>query len=96
MCGECHATEIKLSEHSILFPPVVVASRASEKVHLHNFGDLGSKYRFEIPGRFADIFVIEPATGYVAPHDDVVLTVMFCPKVQGGSLRMVVGAVEDS
>ena len=24
ICGECHATEIKLSEHSILFPLVVV------------------------------------------------------------------------
>lgn len=52
ICGECHATEIKLSEHSILFPPVVVASRASERVHLHNFGDLGSKYKFEIPARY--------------------------------------------
>ncbi|CAD7931174.1 unnamed protein product [Amoebophrya sp. A25] len=80
VCGECHATEIKLSEHSILFPPVVVQSRASEKVHLHNFGDLGSKYKFEIPARFQDIFFIKPVSGYVAPHDDQVLEVSFCPK----------------
>jgi len=81
VCGECHATEIKLSEHSILFPAVVVGSKSFEKVHLHNFGDLGSKYKFEIPPRFADIFFIQPSTGYVAPHDDVILEVSFCPKV---------------
>ncbi|CAD7939993.1 unnamed protein product [Amoebophrya sp. A120] len=80
VCGECHATEIKLSEHSVLFPPVVVQSRASEKVHLHNFGDLGSKYKFEIPARFQDIFFIKPLSGYVAPHDDQVLEISFCPK----------------
>jgi len=80
ICGECHATEIKLSEHSIQFPPVVVGSKAFERVHLHNFGDLGSKYKFEIPEKFADIFFISPKTGYVAPHDDVVLEVTFCPK----------------
>jgi len=78
--GTCHATEIKLSEHSLIFGAVVVNSTAQKSVHLHNFGDLGSKFRFEVPSKYMDYFSVHPREGFVAPHDDVVLTVQFHPK----------------
>eukprot|EP00397_Hematodinium_sp_SG-2012_P000030 GEMP01000030.1.p1 GENE.GEMP01000030.1~~GEMP01000030.1.p1 ORF type:complete len:4608 (+),score=1069.56 GEMP01000030.1:10-13833(+) len=78
--GTCHATEIKLSEHSLLFGSVVVNSTVQKAVHLHNFGDLGSKFRFDLPAKYNDVFTIEPGEGHVAPHDDIILTVSFHPK----------------
>jgi hydrocephalus-inducing protein len=77
--GTCHTAEVKLSEHSILFGDVVFQSTAVRKVHLHNFGDLGVKFRFEVPPKFAPFFSIEPSEGFASPHDDVVLQVKFHP-----------------
>lgn len=77
--GICHATEIRLSEHSLLFGDVVVQSTALQKLRLHNYGDMGSKFRFEMPPKVANLFSVEPSEGFVAPHDDVVLQVKFHP-----------------
>jgi len=77
--GTCHTAEVKLSEHSILFGDVVFQSTAVRKVHLHNFGDLGVKFRFEVPPKVAAFFSIEPSEGFTAPHDDVILLVKFHP-----------------
>lgn len=77
--GICHATEIRLSEHSLLFGDVVVQSVAVQKVRLHNFGDMGSKFRFEMPPKVAAMFSVEPKEGFVAPHDDIILQVSFHP-----------------
>jgi len=80
--GTCHAAEIKLSEHSLLFGDVVIGSTAFRKVHLHNFGDMGVKYRFDIPPKLAALFSAEPNDGFVGPHDDVVLQIKFHPTKQ--------------
>jgi len=77
--GTCHTAEVKLSEHSVLFGDVVFQSTAVRKVHLHNFGDLGVKFRFEMPPKVAAFFSIEPSEGFAIPHDDVVLQVKFHP-----------------
>jgi hydrocephalus-inducing protein len=77
--GNCHTAEVKLSEHSVLFGDVVYQSTAVRKVHLHNFGDLGVKFRFEMPPKVAQFFSIEPSEGFTTPHDDVILQVKFHP-----------------
>jgi hypothetical protein len=78
--GKCHATEIRFSEHAVVFGSVVVKSTASRKVNLHNFGDLGSKFRFEIPPSVKDIVSIVPMEGYVPAMNDEILTVNFHPR----------------
>jgi len=87
--GVCHATEIKLSEQSLLFGAVVLGSTATKKLHLHNFGDLGAKYGFEIPAKYRDIVTVAPASGFVSPHDDVLLSVSLHPsRVSKGDLAI--------
>jgi len=77
--GTCHATEMRLSEHSCFFGDVVVGSQATRNVRLHNFGDLGSKFKFEMPSRFAKLFSITPSEGFVRPQEEIPLTVAFHP-----------------
>merc|ERR1711959_508603 len=36
--GTCHATEMRLSEHSVFFGDVIVGSQSQRSVRLHNFG----------------------------------------------------------
>jgi len=82
--GTCHTAEIKLSEHSILFGDVVFQSTGVRRIKLHNFGDLGVKFRFEVPPRAAPLFSVEPPEGFAAPHDDVELLIKFHPVRSGG------------
>jgi len=77
--GTCHATEMRLSEHSCFFGDVVVGSQSTRTVRLHNFGDLGAKFKFEMPARFGKIFSISPSEGFVRPQEEVSLTVAFHP-----------------
>jgi len=79
IAGTCHATEVRLSEHSVFFGDVVVGSQSSRLVKLHNFGDLGSKFHFEMPSRFQGLFSISPMDGFVRPQEEVPLTVSFHP-----------------
>eukprot|EP00933_Yihiella_yeosuensis_P077861 TRINITY_DN8880_c0_g1_i1.p1 TRINITY_DN8880_c0_g1~~TRINITY_DN8880_c0_g1_i1.p1 ORF type:complete len:1522 (-),score=340.36 TRINITY_DN8880_c0_g1_i1:161-4051(-) len=79
VAGTCHAIEMRLSEHSVFFGDVVVGSQATRGVRLHNFGDLGAKFRFEIPPKYSKIFSITPSEGFVRPAEDIPLTVAFHP-----------------
>eukprot|EP00930_Biecheleria_cincta_P015308 TRINITY_DN12810_c0_g1_i1.p1 TRINITY_DN12810_c0_g1~~TRINITY_DN12810_c0_g1_i1.p1 ORF type:complete len:5041 (+),score=1000.88 TRINITY_DN12810_c0_g1_i1:126-15248(+) len=80
--GTCHAIEMRLSEHSVFFGDVVVGSQATRMVRLHNFGDLGAKFRFEIPAKYAKIFSVSPSEGFVRPQEDIALTVAFNPTLE--------------
>jgi hydrocephalus-inducing protein len=77
--GTCHATEVRLSEHSVFFGDVVVGSQSARQVKLHNFGDLGSKFHFEVPGRYMGLFTISPMDGFVRPQEEIPLTLTFHP-----------------
>jgi hydrocephalus-inducing protein len=79
IAGSCHATEVRLSELCVFFSDVVVGSQASRVVKLHNFGDLGSKFRFEMPSRYQGVFTISPAEGFVRPQEEIPLTFTFHP-----------------
>jgi len=94
--GICHATEIRLSEHSLLFGDVVVQSVAVQKVRLHNYGDMGSKFRFEMPPKVASMFSVEPKEGFIPPHDDIVLQVSFHPTQAKENRPMKIRCVLDS
>jgi len=63
----------------VAFGDVVVGSQASRDVKLHNFGDLGAKFKFEVPARFSKIFSVSPAEGFVRPAEEIPLTVAFHP-----------------
>jgi hydrocephalus-inducing protein len=77
--GTCHATEMRLSEHSCFFGDVVVGSQSERVVRLHNFGDLGAKFKFELPARFGKIFSLSPSEGFVRPQEEISITVSFHP-----------------
>jgi hypothetical protein len=79
IAGTCHAMEMRLSEHSIFFGDVVVGSQAVRVLRLHNFGDIGAKFRFEVPAKYGKIFIVSPAEGYVRPQEDIQLSVSFSP-----------------
>ncbi|CAE8631652.1 unnamed protein product [Polarella glacialis] len=79
IAGTCHATEMRLSEHSVFFGDVVVGSQATRTVRLHNFGDLGAKFRFEIGAKYSKIFSVTPSEGFVRPSEDILLTLAFHP-----------------
>jgi len=80
--GRCHTAELRLSEHSLLFGDVVFHSTGVRRVKLHNFGDLGVKFRFDLPPGVAGRFSVDPPDGFAAPHDDVDLLVKFHPTPQ--------------
>jgi hydrocephalus-inducing protein len=77
--GTCHSTEVRLSEHSVFFGDVVVGSEATRAVRLNNFGDLGAKFRFDVPAKYAKVFSVSPSEGYVRPQEEIQLTVTFHP-----------------
>eukprot|EP00931_Biecheleriopsis_adriatica_P045665 TRINITY_DN2614_c0_g1_i1.p1 TRINITY_DN2614_c0_g1~~TRINITY_DN2614_c0_g1_i1.p1 ORF type:complete len:5069 (-),score=1280.39 TRINITY_DN2614_c0_g1_i1:105-14627(-) len=79
MSGTCHAIEMRLSEHSVFFGDVVVGSQATRAVRLHNFGDLGAKFRFEVGAKYAKMFSVSPSEGFLRPQEDIPLTVAFHP-----------------
>lgn len=55
--------------HSVFFGDVVVGSQATKPVRLHNFGDLGAKFRFEIGAKYSKIFSITPCEGFLRCSD---------------------------
>ena len=50
-----------VSRHSILFGDVVFGAASTKLVHLHNFGDLGVRFRFDLPAKSQGHFSVEPA-----------------------------------
>ncbi|CAK0825376.1 unnamed protein product [Prorocentrum cordatum] len=80
VAGRCHASEVRLSEHSILFGDVVFDSASTRKMQLQNFGDLGVHFRWELPAKVAALFSVEPKEGFAAPYSSVEVTVGFRPK----------------
>jgi hydrocephalus-inducing protein len=79
VAGTGHSTEVRLSEQSLFFGNVVVGSQASRSMRLHNFGDIGAKFRFEIPEKYSKVFSVSPCEGFARPQEDVSLTVTFSP-----------------
>eukprot|EP00929_Paragymnodinium_shiwhaense_P007666 TRINITY_DN111574_c0_g1_i1.p1 TRINITY_DN111574_c0_g1~~TRINITY_DN111574_c0_g1_i1.p1 ORF type:complete len:5027 (+),score=1455.52 TRINITY_DN111574_c0_g1_i1:94-15081(+) len=79
VAGTCHSMELRLSEHSVFFGDVVVGSEATRTVRLNNFGDLGAKYRFDVPAKYAKVFSIAPLEGFIRPNEEIPLTVSFHP-----------------
>eukprot|EP00438_Fugacium_kawagutii_P015027 Skav227974 [mRNA] locus=scaffold4041:23366:32490:+ [translate_table: standard] len=53
--------------------------QATKPVRLHNFGDLGAKFRFEIGAKYGKIFSVTPSEGFVRPQEDINLMVAFSP-----------------
>jgi len=80
--GTCHATEVRLSEHSVFFGDVVYKSKATRLVKLQNFGDLGAKFRFDVPPRVQGVYSISPAEGFVRPQEEISLTLAFHPTLE--------------
>eukprot|EP00929_Paragymnodinium_shiwhaense_P012789 TRINITY_DN120685_c0_g1_i1.p1 TRINITY_DN120685_c0_g1~~TRINITY_DN120685_c0_g1_i1.p1 ORF type:complete len:3365 (+),score=726.60 TRINITY_DN120685_c0_g1_i1:1028-10096(+) len=85
VAGTCHTAEVKLSEHSVLFGEVVYQSKAVRRLRMNNYGDLGVKYRFDLPPKLAALYSVEPAEGFVAAHGEVQLMLCFHPGRSGTS-----------
>uniref|UniRef100_A0A0G4I9B7 HYDIN/VesB/CFA65-like Ig-like domain-containing protein n=1 Tax=Chromera velia CCMP2878 TaxID=1169474 RepID=A0A0G4I9B7_9ALVE len=82
VAGKCYATDIQLSETLVLFGPVIVNSKASHAIRMHNVGDLGSRFQFEVPpaGRSGLLFSVSPSEGFLSPQEDLLVSFAFEPR----------------
>ena len=60
--GTCQSSlPASADRHSLLFGDVVFGATSTKRVHLHNFGDLGVKFRFDVPTKLLNTFSVEPS-----------------------------------
>ena len=61
--------------------------QATRKLQLENTGDVGTKYAFDT-SPLAPHFSIFPASGFLAPNQDVKLEITFHPKGVSSDIRV--------
>lgn len=73
-------------EDTVGFGTVVMNSKISKTVQLSNFGDIGSKFEWDMTfcGKY---FTISPEKGYLVPHEDLLFNVTFHPNVPDNDIR---------
>eukprot|EP01028_Stygiella_incarcerata_P012050 TRINITY_DN7246_c0_g1_i2.p1 TRINITY_DN7246_c0_g1~~TRINITY_DN7246_c0_g1_i2.p1 ORF type:complete len:3099 (+),score=817.41 TRINITY_DN7246_c0_g1_i2:4292-13588(+) len=77
LVGAAQGVEVKIEPRTIGFGPVVEKTSVSQRVVIENSGDLGIQFAFD-KRRYSDFSII-PESGYLAPHTDVALDVVFAP-----------------
>ena len=77
--GSAVGVELKLETDMLFFGAVVANSRAVRKVQLENVGDIGTKWRWAAEAFMPD-FSVDPAEGFLNPHDEVTLEFTFQPE----------------
>ncbi|KAF5830389.1 hypothetical protein DUNSADRAFT_14652 [Dunaliella salina] len=86
LSGACAGTELRMASDSVPFGPVVLGSRTLKRVTLENTGDLGTKFEWDKQA-LGEHFSISPATGFLAPGQDVKLDIVFHPQCLSPDLR---------
>ena len=77
---------MKLMEDTVGFGTVVVNSKITKTMQLSNFGDIGSKFEWDT--LFCNkFFTIQPAKGYLLPHEDLLFNVTFHPNVPDNDIK---------
>lgn len=81
-----HGIEMKLMEETVGFGTVVVDSKITKTIQLSNFGDIGSKFEWDMTFS-AKYFTMTPQSGYLVPHEDLLFNVTFHPNVPDPDIR---------
>ncbi|KYF44518.1 putative hydrocephalus-inducing-like protein, partial [Toxoplasma gondii ARI] len=72
-------TEVRLSQPSLAFGPIVVNSWATQIVKLTNIGELFMHFKFKTSTKYSQMVSLSPSEGLLHPHADVPIEVTFRP-----------------
>lgn len=84
--GSCQGIEISLDSDSVPFGAVVLGSRSTRKLIMHNTGDIGAAFNWNIE-KFQPDFTISPVKGYISPGMEVSFEIIFHPTVVNHDMR---------
>lgn len=84
--GSCHGLDIKLDSDAIPFGSVTVGSSSSRKLIMHNIGDIGAAFCWNIE-KFKPDFKMSPLKGYIAAGMEVAFDITFTPTVISHDIR---------
>ena len=77
--GSCVAREFHLNRTSVYFGTIVEGCSTETKIVLHNTGDFGAKFKWNVDAQFVSHFDLKPLSGYSSPGMDVTFTIIFHP-----------------
>ncbi|KAJ7360567.1 hypothetical protein OS493_015671 [Desmophyllum pertusum] len=84
--GSCQGIEITLDSDSVPFGAVVLGSRSTRKLIMHNTGDIGAAFTWNVE-KFQPDFSISPVKGYISPGMEVSFEIVFHPTVVNHDIR---------
>lgn len=84
--GSCQGIEIALDSDSVPFGAVVLGSRSTRKLIMHNTGDIGAAFSWNVE-KFQPDFSITPVKGYISPGMEVSFEIIFHPTVVNHDIR---------
>lgn len=84
--GSCQGIEIQLDSDSVPFGAVVQGSCSTRKLIMHNTGDIGAAFAWNVE-KFAPDFSITPTKGYISPGMEVPFEIVFHPTVVNHDIR---------
>lgn len=84
--GSCQGIEIMLDSDSVPFGAVVLGSRSTRKLIMHNTGDIGAAFTWNVE-KFQPDFSISPVKGYISPGMEVSFEIVFHPTVVNHDIR---------
>mmetsp|Transcript_4036 Transcript_4036/g.9628 ORF Transcript_4036/g.9628 Transcript_4036/m.9628 type:complete len:4944 (+) Transcript_4036:104-14935(+) len=84
--GAAAGLEAKLETDTLFFGAVVANSRTTRRLQLENVGDIGTKFAWAAE-RCQPDFTIEPADGFIGPHDETTFEVTFHPRAISEDIR---------
>ena len=93
--GSCQGIEISLDSDSVPFGAVVLGSRSTRKLIMHNTGDIGAAFNWSID-KFQPDFSISPVKGYISPGMEVSFEILFHPTVVNHDMRYEVSTLSAS
>ena len=93
--GSCQGIEISLDSDSVPFGAVVLGSRSTRKLIMHNTGDIGAAFNWNIE-KFQPDFSISPVKGYISPGMEVSFEILFHPTVVNHDMRYEVSFLSAS
>jgi hydrocephalus-inducing protein len=85
--GACQGVQLEMDNDQLAFGVVAVQSRAVKRVLLSNTGDVGAKFKWDIPEAAQQWFTITPAMGYLSPGLEVIMLVTFHPTASQQDIR---------
>mmetsp|Transcript_2050 Transcript_2050/g.4151 ORF Transcript_2050/g.4151 Transcript_2050/m.4151 type:complete len:2040 (-) Transcript_2050:7-6126(-) len=92
--GSCQAMDVKLEASSLNFGSVCESCQLTKKVQVHNAGDLGATFRWEMKQGKTD-FCIFPMEGFLPPHAQLMIDVKFVPSRIAEEIRSDVRLLVD-